>query len=143
MSLLILLFLLFPHKVFVSLTALLIGFFLSPNKVFGKPHVFVFAPQNCFFQEELSPKIIKSDIGIVHSEGVQEIQYGLSHNRRTAEAERRPAYREERPPPRRAYIIMLLEVGVAHVPLSLSPARRRRAQPTLPHGTSRAHRPYP
>jgi len=56
--------------VFVTLTALLIGFFLSPNKVFGKPHVFVFAPQNCFFQEELSPKIIKSDIGIIHTEGV-------------------------------------------------------------------------
>ena len=32
----------------------------------------------------LSPKIIEPDIGIVHSEGVQEIQYRLSHHRRTA-----------------------------------------------------------
>ena len=30
-------------------------------------------------------KIIKTNIGIVHSEGVQEIQYRFSHHRRTAE----------------------------------------------------------
>lgn len=35
-------------------------------------------------KEELSPKIIKSDIGIVHTEGVKEIQYRLRHHRRTA-----------------------------------------------------------
>ena len=76
---------------------------------------------------------------------MEEIQDRLGHHRRTAEAERRPAYREERPPPRRAYSIMLLEVGVA----SISRARSRSlpraagAQPTPrmahPAHTARTH----
>ena len=96
-------------------------------------------------KEELSPKIIKSDIGIIHTEGVQEIQYRLRHHRRTAEAERRPAYREERPPPRRAYSVMLLEVGVARISRARSRSLPRvaGAQPTPrmahPAHTARTH----
>ena len=93
----------------------------------------------------LSSEVIKTNIGIVHSEGVQEIQYRFSHHRRTAEAERRPAYREERPPPRRAYSVMLLEVGVARISRARSRSLPRvaGAQPTPrmahPAHTARTH----
>ena len=35
-------------------------------------------------KEELSPKIIKSDIGIVHAERVEQVKDGLRHHRRTS-----------------------------------------------------------
>ena len=120
-------------------------FFLSPNKVFR------FAPRLClcsaklFFQEELSPKIIKSDIGIVHSKGVQQIQYRLGHHRRSAEAERRPAYREERPPPRRAYSVMLLEAEHRPAYREERPPPRRAyilRSRSLPRAVG-AHSPHP
>ena len=52
---------------------------------------------------DLSTKIIKTNIGIVHSEGVQEIQYRFRHHRRTAEVVLDVLGS-----------VMLLEVGVAH-----------------------------
>ena len=76
---------------------------------------------------------------------MEEIQDRLGHHRRSAEAERRPAYREERPPPRRAYSVMLLEVGVARISRARSRSLPRvaGAQPTPrmahPAHTARTH----
>ena len=50
-----------------------------------------------------SAEVIKTNIGIVHSEGVQEIQYRFCHHRRTAEVVLDVLGS-----------VMLLEVGVAH-----------------------------
>ena len=81
----------------------------------------------------LTSEIIEADVCIVDAQRVEQVEDGLSHHRWTAEAERRPAYREERPPPRRAYSIMLLEVGVA----SISRARSRSLPRHLRHARSR------
>ena len=51
----------------------------------------------------LTSEVIKADIGIVHTEGVEEIQYRLGHHRRTAEVVLDVLGS-----------VMLLEVGVAH-----------------------------
>ena len=70
----------------------------------------------------LSSEVIEADVCVVYAKRVEQVEDGLGHHRRTTEvvldilggimlleAERRPAYREERPPPRRAYSVMLLE----------------------------------